>query len=236
MQIEGTYTLQAPREEVWSCLMDPQTIQHTLPGLERLTKIDEQTYAFAIQIRHAPLRGTYTGRVTLLEQSHPSSYRLKIESEEQAQTFGSECDVHLTTHNENTVVSYQGTLQLGRSGTLIPASLVKATIKMLLQQFFTTLTEQLRTEKGEPVYVTTLEEMYEMPFMEEQTSEQLLLTRRGSPPSLLQRLVRLAGLGQQHAELEEQWVRRLRQLGFVAILLLLVWVGTRLPRKPAPRS
>jgi carbon monoxide dehydrogenase subunit G len=231
MQIEGTYTLQAPPEEVWSCLMDQQTIQHAIPGLERLTKIDEHTYTFAIHIRHAPLRGTYAGRATVLDQNFPSSYHLKIEGDEQANAFRCEYDVRLSTHNENTVVNYQGTLQLGRSSKLISAPLVKATVKMLLQQFFMALTDQLRTEKEEPVYVTTLEEMYEMPFMEEQISEQLLLARRGSPPTLLHRLVRRVGLGKESLDLEEQWVRRLRQAGFVAILLLLVWVGTRIPRR-----
>lgn len=234
MQIEGTYTLQAPPAEVWQCLVDPKTIQHALPGLERLTRNDERIYAFALHIRHAPLRGMHSGRITVLEQSYPSSLHLHIEGEEQA--FRGECEIHLATHNENTVVSYQGVLQLGRNGALIPSTQVKATVKMLLQQFFSVLTEQLRTEKAEPVYVTTLEEMYETPFMEEQISEQLFLTHPESQPTLLHRLVRLAGLGQQSAALEEQWVQRVRQLGFLALLLLLVWIGTRLPRKVAPRS
>jgi uncharacterized protein len=236
MQIEGTYTLQAPPEEVWSCLMDQKTIQYALPGLERLTKIDDQTYAFAIHVRHAPLRGLYAGRVTIVEQNYPASYHLHIEGGEQAQAFRGECEMQLAIHNENTVVSYQGVLQLGRSGAQIPAPQVKATVKMLLQQFFTVLTDQLRTEKGEPVYVATLEEMYETPFMEEQASEHLLSAHRANAPSFLHRLIRLAGLGQQRPALEEQWVRRIRQVGFIMFLLLLVWAGTRLPRKAAPRS
>lgn len=232
MQIEGTYTLQAAPQEVWSCLMDPKTIQYALPGLERLTKIGEQTYAFTIQIRHAPLRGTYAGHVTILAQSYPSSYHLHIEGEK----FRGECEMRLTVHNENTVVSYQGALQLNRTGALIPTSQVKATVKMLLQRFFTVLTDQLRTAKEEPVYVATLEEMYEMPFMEGETSAPMLFGQRTSPPTFLHRLVRLAGLGQHNPALEEQWVQRVRQAGFMVILLLLVWVGTRLPRKVASRS
>src|SRR5579859_6828046 len=104
MEIEGTYTLQAPTEEVWNCLMDQQTIQHTIPGLERLTRIDEQTYTFAINIRHAPLRGSYTGRSSAFEPSYPSAYRLKIEGEGPANTFQGEFSIKLSSHNENTVV------------------------------------------------------------------------------------------------------------------------------------
>ncbi|MGH2481382.1 MAG: CoxG family protein, partial [Ktedonobacteraceae bacterium] len=161
MQIEGTYTLQAEPEEVWNCLTDPQTISSALPGLERLANVGKDRYAFAIQIRHAPLRGMYTGSATIVAQNDPSSCHLKIE--EQARAFCCECDIHLTAHNEHTVVSYQGTLQLGRHEALIPAAQVKATLKVLLQQFFTALTDQLRAQKEEPVYIKTLEELYVMP-------------------------------------------------------------------------
>jgi carbon monoxide dehydrogenase subunit G len=231
MEFEGTYTLQAPTEDVWHCLMDQQTIQHTIPGLERLTKVDEQTYTFAMNIRHAPLRGTYTGRASVLEPSYPSAYRLKIEGEGPANTFQCEFAIKLSVHNENTVVSYQGSLLPGRSNARISAPLIKATVKVLLQQFFTALADRLRTERQSPVYVTTLEEMYDMPFMEEQISEQLLAARRIEQPTLLHRLVHRLGLGQSDPVQEEQWVKRLRQIGMVTVFLFLVWVGTRLPRR-----
>jgi uncharacterized protein len=231
MEIEGTYTLQAPTEEVWDCLMDQQTIQHTLPGLERLTRVDDQTYTFAVNLRHAPLRGSYTGRACVLEPSYPSAYQLKIEGEGPTNAFQCEFSIKLSSHNENTVVSYQGNVQPGRSNARISAPLIKATIKVLLQQFFTALADRLRTERQSPVYVTTLEEMYEIPFMEEQISEQLTAVRKSNQPTLLHLVVRRVGLGRHDPVREEQWVRRLRQIGLVTVLLLLVWVGTRLPQK-----
>lgn len=236
MQIEGAYTLQATPEEVWNCLRDQQTVQQALPGLERLTQIDDQTYDFALQIRHAPLRGVYAGRAVIAEQPSPATCHLDIEGEDQAHPFRCECEIGLQGQNEHTVVNYQGIVELGHNGTLIPAVQVKATVKVLLQHFFTALTDQLRAVQEPPVYLQTLEELYEMPMMEEQTSEQLLLMRQDSPPTLLHRLVRRAGLGQNDPVQEEQWVRRLRQVGFVSLLLLLLWVGTRLPKGPTTQD
>jgi carbon monoxide dehydrogenase subunit G len=233
MEIEGTYTLQASAEEVWSCLMDQQTISHAVPGLERLTSIDEHTYTFALQIRHAPLRGTYTGRASVIEQNYPSSYCLQVEGESQTGQFEGVCAIQLLAQNANTVLSYKGTLQSGKSGRLLSTTLVKGALKVLLHQFFTDLADHLRGEHASRVYVTTLEEMYEMPYMEEQLGEHLMeVSRQSTPQTLLRRLVRLLGLGQRNPVKEEQWVQRLRQFGFVALLLLLVWVGTRLPRRP----
>jgi carbon monoxide dehydrogenase subunit G len=236
MEIEGTYTLQAPAEEVWNCLMDRQTIQHTIPGLERLTKVDDQRYAFVINIRHAPLRGNYSGSASILEPSYPSGYRLKIEGEGTANTFQGECTILLSSRNENTVVSYRGSLQPGHGSVRISTPLLKATVKVLLQQFFTALADRLRTERRSLVSITALEEVAGTPFLEEKTSEQFREMSQSSHSPLLYLLVRRVGLGGSDPELEEQWVRRLRQIGLVAIFLLLVWLGTRLPRRNASET
>gem|GEM_PF-527576 len=230
MEIEGTYTLQASAEEVWNCLMDRQTIEHAVPGLESLSPVDEHTYTFALHIRHAPLRGNYSGHAYILEPTYPSAYNLKLEGEGPSNKFQGECAIRLSSQNENTVVSYQGNLQLGRGNVLIPAPLVKATIRVLLQQFFANLTDQLRSSKEGFTYVTTLEEMYESPFLSEEIGEPLQSMNMPTPPTLLHRLVRRLGLSRQNPFLEELWVRRLRQAGIIATLLLLIWIGTRLPR------
>lgn len=236
MEIEGTYTLQAPAEEVWRCLMDQQIIKQTLPGLEHLQKVNEQSYAFAIQVRHAPLRGTYTGHTTVLEQLYPVSYRLQIEADGQSDQLQSECEIRLITQNANTVISYHGSIQWNRGNRLISATLLKGAIKVLLQQFFTALADQLRSTREAPVYVTTLEEMYDMPFMEEQLSEHLLTANTYSQSGYLHRLVRLVGLGHRDPQAEARWTLRLRQIGIAVVLLLLVWIGMQLPRRPSTRS
>jgi carbon monoxide dehydrogenase subunit G len=223
MEIEGTYTLQAPVEDVWNCLMDGHTIQHAVPGLERFSKIDEHGYTFTIHIRHAPLRGTYTGNASICEPVYPLSYRLSSQGEGPGGKFQGECSIQLKAQNQNTVVSYQGHVQFERGNVLIPQPLVKGTIRVLLQHFFTTLTDQLRTRRGE------LAERDDEPLLAEPGDERLPAQQQAATP--LYRLVRLLRLGRRNPEQEELWVRRLRQAGIVSVLLLLVWLGTRLPRR-----
>lgn len=230
MDIEGTYTLQAPAEDVWHCLMDGRTIQHAVPGLQRLSRIDEHHYTFTIHMRQAPLRGSYTGSAGILEPVYPSSYRLSIEGEGPNGTFQSECALELKAQNQNTVVIYQGHVQFERGNVLIPAPLVKATIRMLLQHFFTTLTDQLRAGRTGARDESAPEEM---------AAGLLTAQPVGAPPSVrlhsasgpLYQLVRLLRLGRQNPDQEELWARRLRQAGVFTVLLLLVWIGTRIPRR-----
>jgi carbon monoxide dehydrogenase subunit G len=221
MEIEGTYTLQAPAEDVWNCLMDGHTIQHAVPGLERFSKIDEHSYTFTISIRHAPLRGTYTGNACICEQVYPCSYRLSSEGEGPGGKFQGECSIQLKAQNQNTVLSYQGHVQFERGNVLIALPLVKGTLRVLLQHFFTTLTDQLRTRRGDLADLSALAEPI----------DERLPAHQQEVQTPLYRLVRLLRLGHRNPEREELWVRRLRQAGIVTALLLLVWIGTRLPRR-----
>lgn len=229
MEIEGTYTLQAAPEEVWKCLMDQQTLQDTIPGIQRLEALGEHTHAFTLHIRHAPLKGSYSGQVRVIEQDYPSSYRLTVEGEGQQGKINGEWRVHLSSLNANTVVAYKGTLHPGKLSTLLPAPMVKGTIKVLIEQFFTTLADQLRTSGR--TSISTLEDIGGLVEIEEASNGHDPVISAAEQPTFLHRVVRQLGLGSGDPVVEDQWVTRLRRISAVSILLLLVWIGTRLPRK-----
>ncbi len=234
MNIEGTYTLQAAPEEIWAGLMDLQTLRYTIPGIGRLERHEGDIYTFTMHIRHAPLRGAYSGRAAVLEQEYPLSYRMTVEGEGQAGKFHGEWAIELRPHNENTVVGYKGTLHLTKAGALLPASLVKGTIKVLTHQFFTTLADHLRTVSSS--YTVTSENMSAPAEFKQIDNGHIVMASSPHQPALLRMIVRELGLGGNDPQLEVQWVIRLRRVGFASMLLLLVWVGTRLPRKPGDRK
>lgn len=243
MDIEGTYTLQAAPEEVWQSLMDRQTLRHNVPGLERLETVEEtagrQTCAFTLHIKHAPLRGTYTGQVVVDELRYPTSYRMTLEGEGQQSNFQGIWEIHLSTHNNNTVIAYTGTLTPGKVGAFLPTPLVKGTIRVLIQEFFTSLAEQLRAtgrDKSSPYeYGTTAEEQDEALISPAPFNGRTSIESSSHAPTRLHMLVHQLGLGDNDPLLEEQWVTRLKRLGTFSALLLLVWIGMRLPRRLFPQ-
>ena len=234
MDIEGTYTLQAAPQDVWACLLDRQTLQRTVPGIEELERLGEDTYAFTMHIKHAPLRGSYSGQVDVIEREYPFSYRVTVESEGQPGKLHSEWTVEIRAHNENTVVAYKGTLHLAKSGVLLPVPLVKGTIKVLIQQFFTALADHLRTASRS--YPGTAEDTSAPSEFNQVNYGRIAVSSPGHQPAFLHRIVRQLRLGGNDPVLEEHWVRRLRRIGIISALLLLVWIGTRLPGKPATRQ
>jgi len=229
MDFDGTYTLQAPPEVVLDLLMDQHILQLTIPGIERLERTGEDTYAFSLHIKHAPLRGSYSGNAVATKMEYPYSYHMRAEGEGIPGTFHAEWDISLTAHDENTVVAYQGTLHFSRTKAQLPSPLVKGTIKVLIQQFFTAVADHLLSasysyEHDSEVGITQLEvsQMYH---------ERTEFSTLSDKPSFLHSIVSQFGLGDNDPFLEQQWVNRLRRIGIVSMLLFLVWVGTRLPRR-----
>jgi carbon monoxide dehydrogenase subunit G len=227
MDIDGTYTLQAPPEMVWNLLMDIQTLQHAIQGMERLERTGEDTYAFALHIKLSPLRGSYSGVAVATKMNYPYMYHMKAEGEGAPGTFHAEWDITLTPLDENTVIGYQGTLEF--SNAQLPSSLVKGTTKVLIQQFFTTIADLLHTTNNlyqgdSEVLASQLADTYVHEGHRNYPASQ-------EKPSLLLSIVQQLGLGDKEPDLEQQWVNRLRRIGFISMLLFFVWVGTRLPRR-----
>jgi uncharacterized protein len=231
MDIEGTYTLQAPPDVVWKLLTDLQTLQRTIPGIERLERSGEDTYAFTLHIKHAPLRGLYTGDAVAAELEYPFSYQMSADGEGNPGTFHAEWIITLTELDENTVIAYQGSLHFSRANALLPSALIKGTLKALVQQFFTALAEHVRsTSFSSPD--TSEDSVTQLEVSQIHNGREAAWTIPDQP-TFLHTLVRQLGLGDNDPSLEQLWVNRLRRIGFISVLLLLVWVGTRLPRKLA---
>ncbi len=229
MNINGTYTLQAPPEVVWNLLMDLHTLQRSIPGMERLERMGEDRYAFTLHIKHAPLRGAYSGHVLVTKMEYPYSYHMQAEGEGIPATFQAKCEITLTPLDENTVVAYKGTLLFSRANAQLNGSLVKGIVKVLIQQFFTAVAVHLRSTgysylHDSEDHITPIE----VTHIQDRHSESSTFQDK---PSFLLLVVRQLGLGENDPLLEQKWVNRLRRAGFISMLLFFVWVGTRLPRR-----
>lgn len=243
MDIEGTYTLQASQEDVWHCLMDAQVLRRAIPGVERLEVLGEYKHGITLDIRQSPLMGAYRGQVTVTERHYPSNYSIVFEGEGRQSTMSGQGVVQLHTLGENTIVSYKGTVNLGKLATLLPSPVVKGATKLLMQQFFLALADQLRvmhpvsvleagsaksSEDGSRLLAPAHTQVQEGRSDEESYCAEAEILP--APPTFVHRIVRLLGIGEGDSEQELLWVQRVRRYGIIAGLLFLVWVGTRLPR------
>lgn len=73
MQVAGEYAIAAPRNEVWAALLDPEVLAGTLPGSQRLERVDDHTFTGALALGVGPVQGRFDGRVELSEIMPPPS-------------------------------------------------------------------------------------------------------------------------------------------------------------------
>lgn len=234
MNIEGTYTLQAAKEEVWRHLVGQEILRTTIPGVESIERVDEGVYDMTVATHYASLKGSYRVRLTFSEQHYPYHYRFKLEREEG--TFNGSGSVNLSSHGNTTVVAYKGTLTTSKSSIQLPQLMVKGAVKLFIQQYFLALAERLQSEQrlhsitdreaGDNEFIRR-DSIIEMEVETVQEYEEQDATR----PTIYSRIVSLFHLGAGDPEREIAWEQRLQRIGMVSGLLFLVWVGTRLPRR-----
>src|SRR3989454_4545126 len=150
MKIEGSHQLNAPRERVYQCLIDPQVLQRCIPGCERLEKTGENTYAATIRAGVGSIKGVFNGNVRLEDMRTPEHYRIVVDGKGTPGFLKGSGDFELEAQGETTIIKYSGELQVGGTIASVGQRMIQGTAKMMAAQFFTALEAEAKTAAGEP--------------------------------------------------------------------------------------
>ncbi|TMC17652.1 MAG: hypothetical protein E6J34_18280 [Chloroflexi bacterium] len=237
MNIEGTYTLQASPEEIWHCLTNREVLLHTFPGQIQLEQVNEDLYNMSLNVKYTPLLGTYNGHVKITERQAPYYCHITIEGKGGQNTISGSGGVHLNERNGNTVIAYKGTLVISKHNAPLPATVVKGAAQLFSQQFFASLENQLRaslrvgaTHANATLYTTNEGvSVIQQPLGNIVVLPPVSIEEYAETAPLAVKLARFCKLGDGDPEQETLWAKRIRGAGLISGLLLLVWLGTRLP-------
>lgn len=136
MKVEGTYTFQAPQERVWEVLNSPVYLQKALPGCEKLEPTEPGKFDVFLKIGIAAVKGSYKGKVEIADAEPPRRTRLIGEGKGLAGFVKGEAAIQLSTHDQGTLVSYEGDVQVGGLLAGIGQRMIGGVAKMMLEQFF----------------------------------------------------------------------------------------------------
>jgi len=151
MKIEGSNQLQASRERVYQCLVDPQVLQRCIPGCEKLEQTADNTYAATIRTGVGSIKGVFTGTVRLEDMRPPEHYRIVVDGKGTPGFAKGTGDFNLEAPTpDTTLLKYSGDLQVGGTIAGVGQRMIQATAKMMASQFFTALEAEAKTEVGEP--------------------------------------------------------------------------------------
>ncbi len=145
MKIEGTYVIPAPRDAVWQHLMNPDTLAHSIPGCEKLVPHSDGSYHAEMKIGISSVKGTYHGRVEILDTVAPERYRMKVEGQGTGGFVKGEGTLTLSDGGTaGTTISYTGDAQVGGTIANVGQRLIQAAARQIVNHFFQRFAKQVQ--------------------------------------------------------------------------------------------
>jgi carbon monoxide dehydrogenase subunit G len=79
MLLAGNIKVQAPIQRVWDMLLEPETLQACLPGIETIERLDKRNYAIVIAQKVGPFTVRFPIKATLTKAEAP--HHLEVEGQ-----------------------------------------------------------------------------------------------------------------------------------------------------------
>ena len=146
MKIEGAADIPAPRDKVWAAFLDPKILAQALPGCEKLEAIGPNEYKATMKIGVAAIKGTFEGKVKLSDLEPPNRYRMAVEGSGGPGFVRGAAGMQLSDVDGGTKVSYDADVQVGGLIASVGQRMLGGVTKMMLDQFFTKMTELLTSK------------------------------------------------------------------------------------------
>lgn len=148
MKISGSYTFNAPQDEVWALLMDPQVISKAIPGVENFHEVAENDYEAQIKLGIGAISGQYAGRVTITDVQPPTHYKMTVGGKGQRGFVNGTGEINLEPQEGKTVVHYTGDAALGGQLAGIGQRLIEGAARTIINQGFKSLEGQLAERRA----------------------------------------------------------------------------------------
>ena len=147
MKVEGVYSFPAPAEKVWDLLLDPESLRSCIPGVETLTETSEDHFDAVMKVGVAAIKGTYKGKVGIVDKEPPSNYTLQIEGSGGPGFVKGTAKIILEPDGEGTRLKVEGDGQVGGMLAGVGQSMLPGVAKMLMNQFFECLIARLGAQQ-----------------------------------------------------------------------------------------
>ena len=144
MDISGSYTLNAPRVQVWDALFDPDTLKRAVPGCESLQKTGDNEYTARLTVEAAGIKGVYDSTLKTLDPQKPESFRLIVDGAGARGILHGDGTLRLEAQDAGaTVVHYAGQAQLGGTIASIGMGVASHEATRLINDCFARLSRTL---------------------------------------------------------------------------------------------
>ncbi|ABD86418.1 xanthine dehydrogenase family protein molybdopterin-binding subunit [Rhodopseudomonas palustris] len=146
---EGSASVGAPPQQVWTMLLDPETLKTVIPGCERVEKISDTHFRAEVTLGIGPVTGRYRADVKLSDLDPPRAVTLGGTAEGALGFGGGEGRITLAPDsNGGTTMTYVYEAAIGGKVASIGGRLLDGATRVIIGRFFTALAA---TAGGKPV-------------------------------------------------------------------------------------
>jgi len=145
MKITGRQSVNAPKQQVWDRLIDPDSIAGCLPGVEQLDKIGDDEYAMSMNIGVGMVKGVYNGKVRISNLNPPNDYQMSVEGSGRPGFVKGTGTVRLADGADGTTdIEYEGDVEVGGPVGSVAQHMLGGVANRMVGQFFSCIEGQIK--------------------------------------------------------------------------------------------
>ena len=148
MDITGSQKINAPRQQVFQALLDPEVLKNSVPGCEG-AEFEDTPEGRQLRLTVSPsipgLKGPYRIYLQTRDVVAPSHVVLVAEPSSSIGSVKSTCTIDLTDEGASTNLAYSAHANLEGKIAATPEFVVKPAVKSALDHFFKNFEKQVRS-------------------------------------------------------------------------------------------
>jgi carbon monoxide dehydrogenase subunit G len=149
MQLDGSYTFDAPRQVVWDTLQDPEALRKCIPGVETFDQTAPDEYQAKMKIGVASIKGAYSSKIRVFDKQAPSHYKLGIDANGTPGFVRGEGTFELSEDEPGkTTVKWSADAQVGGLVAGVGQRMLSGVAKMTVGQLWKAMEGQIKDRQG----------------------------------------------------------------------------------------
>lgn len=152
MIFEGKIDVGVPPGKAWDFLIDVNRFSSCLPGLEKVTQLDERTFDGVLGATVGPISGKFMFRSTIVESIPPKELVVRSEGTDSVtkSIMNVKMTVALTEPVANrTELGYHANVEIKGRLAILGDMVLRATAVLLLEEFSRRLRKELEGNSGD---------------------------------------------------------------------------------------
>ena len=149
MNFSGKIDVSVPAQNAWDLLNDIDRFSSCLPGLEKVTQIDDRTFDGVIGAAVGPISGKFSFRATIVESTPPKAMVVRTEGTDSVTKSTISGDLNLTlseSQANQTELNYHAQVAIKGRLAILGDMVLRATATLLLEEFSRRLKRRLEED------------------------------------------------------------------------------------------